>query len=75
MQTSVKRITPLQMFSDILSDAGVRGFYRGVASPVAGAGLIKASVFGGYGVFKDLVRRFAEQRKKGRLVKALCSTT
>lgn len=64
LQTSVKGVTPFQMAADILNDTGVRGFYRGVISPVAGAGMIKASVFGGYGVFKDLVWRFAEKREQ-----------
>lgn len=41
----------------LLKEAGVAGFYRGVLSPMVGTGLVKAAVFGGYGLCQSLVRR------------------
>lgn len=56
VQTAEKHLSPLRMASDLLREAGLAGFYRGVASPVAGAALITSSVFGGYGLFQSIVR-------------------
>ncbi|CAB1109297.1 unnamed protein product [Ectocarpus sp. CCAP 1310/34] len=41
----------------LFQEAGVAGFYRGVLSPMVGTGIIKAAVFGGYGLCQALVRR------------------
>ena len=57
MQTGGKHFGAARTASLLLQEAGVAGFYRGVLSPVAGAGLIKAAVFGGYGLFQSIVRR------------------
>lgn len=48
---------PGRTASLLLKEAGVAGFYRGVLSPMVGTGLIKAAVFGGYGLCQGLVRR------------------
>lgn len=57
MQTGGKKFGAARTASLLLQEAGVAGFYRGVMSPVVGAGLIKAAVFGGYGLFQSIVRR------------------
>ena len=57
MQTGGKHFGAARTASLLLQEAGVAGFYRGVMSPVVGAGLIKAAVFGGYGLFQSIVRR------------------
>lgn len=57
MQTHGKLLGPGRTASLLLKEAGVAGFYRGVLSPMVGTGLIKAAVFGGYGLCQGLVRR------------------
>ena len=57
MQTNGKLLGPGRTASLLLKEAGVAGFYRGVLSPMVGTGLIKAAVFGGYGLCQSLVRK------------------
>lgn len=66
MQTSGKQFGPVRVASDLLGEAGVAGFYRGVASPVVGAALIKSFVFGGYGFCQSIVRRARGKGSSGR---------
>ncbi|CAN0240876.1 unnamed protein product, partial [Ectocarpus fasciculatus] len=57
MQTCGKRLGVAGTASMLFQEAGVAGFYRGVLSPMVGTGIIKAAVFGGYGLCQALVRR------------------
>ncbi|CAM9679947.1 unnamed protein product [Ectocarpus sp. 4 AP-2014] len=57
MQTCGKSLGVARTASMLLQEAGVAGFYRGVLSPMVGTGIIKAAVFGGYGLCQALVRR------------------
>lgn len=57
MQTNGKLMGPARTASLLLKEAGVAGFYRGVFSPMVGTGLVKAAVFGGYGLCQSLVRK------------------
>eukprot|EP00752_Nemacystus_decipiens_P011611 g10309.t1 len=66
MQTNGKLMGPGRTASLLLNEAGIAGFYRGVLSPMVGTGLIKAAVFGGYGLCQGLVRR-ATGRESGDL--------
>lgn len=66
MQTSGKQFGPVRVASDLLRESGVASFYRGVASPVVGAALIKSFVFGGYGFCQSIVRRALGKGNSGR---------
>ncbi|CAN0020023.1 unnamed protein product, partial [Hapterophycus canaliculatus] len=57
MQTNGKSFGPVRTASLLLKEAGWAGFYRGVFSPMVGTGVIKAAVFGGYGLCQGLMRR------------------
>ncbi|CAN0171239.1 unnamed protein product [Ectocarpus sp. 6 AP-2014] len=57
MQTCGKTLGVAGTASMLFQEAGVAGFYRGVLSPMVGTGIIKAAVFGGYGLCQALVRR------------------
>lgn len=67
MQTGGKLLGPARTASLLLNEAGVAGFYRGVLSPMVGTGVIKAAVFGGYGLCQGLVRRATGKKGKESL--------
>ncbi|CAM9205534.1 unnamed protein product [Choristocarpus tenellus] len=57
MQTTSTTMGPLKTAKKVFQDLGIAGFYRGISSPIVGAGLTKSAVFGGYGLCQAIVRR------------------
>ncbi|CAM9150673.1 unnamed protein product [Ascophyllum nodosum] len=57
MQTGRGSASAIRTASNLLKEAGVAGFYRGIMSPLVGTSVIEASIFGGYGFFQGVIRR------------------
>jgi len=56
MQTSQLGHGPVSMMSQVLKKEGVRGFYKGMLSPIVSNAPINAVVFAGYGVASRVIQ-------------------